>query len=62
MTEIRIIPIAGVGEVVIGDDLALLITTAAGDGTFQDGDVIVVTQKVVSKPRVGSFRPRTETR
>ena len=35
--------------VVAGDDVALLIATAAGDGTFQDGDVIVVTQKVVSK-------------
>ena len=49
MNEIRIIPIAGVGEVIMGDDLALLVTTAAGDGAFQDGDVIVVTQKVVSK-------------
>ncbi|MBW3594195.1 MAG: coenzyme F420-0:L-glutamate ligase [Actinobacteria bacterium] len=49
MNDIRIIPIAGVGEVTAADDLALLITTAAGDGTFHDGDVIVVTQKVVSK-------------
>jgi len=49
VNEIRIIPIAGVGEVTAADDLALLITTAAGDGAFQDGDVIVVTQKVVSK-------------
>ena len=49
MTEIRIIPITGVGEVVTGDDLALLLATAAGDGAFHDGDVIVVTQKVVSK-------------
>lgn len=49
MTEIRIIPISGVAEVLAGDDLALLITAAAGDGTFQDDDVIVVTQKVVSK-------------
>lgn len=49
MNEIRIIPIAGVGEVLPGDDLALLITAAAGDGTFQEGDVVVVTQKVVSK-------------
>ena len=49
MNEIRIIPIAGVPEVVTGDDVALLVTTAAGDGTFQDGDIIVITQKVVSK-------------
>ncbi len=49
MNEIRIIPIEGVPEVVAGDDVALLVTTAAGDGTFQEGDVIVVTHKVVSK-------------
>ena len=49
MNEVRISPISGVGEVVMGDDLALLIVTAAGDGALQDGDVIVVTQKVVSK-------------
>ena len=49
MTEIRIIPIAGVGEVVMGDDVALLVTTAAGDGAIENGDVLVVTQKVVSK-------------
>ena len=49
MTEIRIVPITGVGEVLPGDDLALLVTAAAGDGAFEEGDVIVVTQKVVSK-------------
>lgn len=49
MTEIRIIPITGVGEVTAGDDLALLIVTAAGEGALQDNDVLVVTQKVVSK-------------
>lgn len=49
MTEIRIIPITGVPEVVTGDDVALLVTTAAGDGTFENGDIIVITQKVVSK-------------
>ena len=59
MTEIRIIPIADVPEVVTGDDLALLVTTAAGDGAFQDGDVIVVTQKVVSKAE-GRVVPATD--
>ena len=49
MNDVRIMPIAGVGEVVTGDDLALLVVTAAGDGALQEGDVIVVTQKVVSK-------------
>ncbi|MEA2447056.1 MAG: coenzyme F420-0:L-glutamate ligase / coenzyme F420:gamma-L-glutamate ligase [Actinomycetota bacterium] len=49
MSEIRIIPIEGVPDVLAGDDVALLIVDAAGDGTLLDGDVLVVTQKVVSK-------------
>ena len=49
MNEVRIIPIAGVPEVVTGDDVALLIVDAAGEGTLQDQDVLVVTQKVISK-------------
>jgi coenzyme F420-0:L-glutamate ligase/coenzyme F420-1:gamma-L-glutamate ligase len=59
VSEIRIIPITGVGEVITGDDLALLIATGAGDGAFQDGDVIVVTQKVVSKAE-GRIVPATD--
>lgn len=49
MSEIRIIPVPGVPEVVTGDDVALLIVDAAGDGPLQDRDVLVVTQKVISK-------------
>jgi len=49
MNEIRIVPISGVGEVTAADDLGLLLVTAAGEGTLQDHDVLVVTQKVVSK-------------
>ncbi len=49
MTEIRVIPVTGVVEVVTGDDVALLIVDAAGEETFQDRDVLVVTQKVISK-------------
>jgi coenzyme F420-0:L-glutamate ligase/coenzyme F420-1:gamma-L-glutamate ligase len=49
MSEIRIIPIAGISEVLAGDDLALLIVDAAGEGAFRELDVVVVTQKVVSK-------------
>ena len=49
MNEIRIIPVEGVPEVVMGDDLALLIVDAFGPDRFRDGDVVVVTQKVVSK-------------
>ncbi len=59
MTTIQIIPIRGVPEVMTGDDVALLVTTAAGDGTFQDGDVVVVTQKVVSKAE-GRVVPATD--
>ena len=43
--EIR--PVVGIGEVRPGDDLAALLAAAIGD--LADGDVVVVTQKVVSK-------------
>jgi coenzyme F420-0:L-glutamate ligase/coenzyme F420-1:gamma-L-glutamate ligase len=50
-TEIRIVPITGIGEVAPGADLGLLIYEAlqAGQVTLQQGDVLVVTQKIVSK-------------
>jgi coenzyme F420-0:L-glutamate ligase / coenzyme F420-1:gamma-L-glutamate ligase len=49
--EIRIIPIRGVGEARPGDDVAALLVAAVegGGGRFADGDVLVVTQKIVSK-------------
>ena len=43
---IRILPVRGLPEVTLGDDLAELI---AGVAELADGDVVVVTQKVVSK-------------
>jgi coenzyme F420-0:L-glutamate ligase/coenzyme F420-1:gamma-L-glutamate ligase len=49
--EIRIIPLRGIGEVRPGDDLASLVLAAlerTGE-PLADGDVLVVTQKVVSK-------------
>jgi coenzyme F420-0:L-glutamate ligase/coenzyme F420-1:gamma-L-glutamate ligase len=46
-TGLEIRPVVGVGEVRPGDDLAGMLAGAA-DG-LQDGDVLVVTQKVVSK-------------
>ena len=47
--SIAIIPVEGVGEVRPGDVLAeLLLATPAG-AALQDGDVVVVTQKIVSK-------------
>jgi coenzyme F420-0:L-glutamate ligase/coenzyme F420-1:gamma-L-glutamate ligase len=41
-----VLPVTGIGEVRPGDDLALLIT---GITSLQEGDVVVVTSKVVSK-------------
>lgn len=51
MSEVRIIGLAGIPEVHPGDDLPALITAAAAASStaIQDGDVLVVTQKVVSK-------------
>ena len=49
--EVRIIPIVGIPEVRPGDDLAALILGAAQRQglALEDGDVLVVTQKIVSK-------------
>jgi coenzyme F420-0:L-glutamate ligase / coenzyme F420-1:gamma-L-glutamate ligase len=44
---LEILPVEGIGEVRPGDDLARLLAHAAED--LRDGDVVVVTQKVVSK-------------
>jgi coenzyme F420-0:L-glutamate ligase/coenzyme F420-1:gamma-L-glutamate ligase len=48
---IELVPLDGIGEVRPGDDLAQLIAAAASRGGIglEDGDVLVVTQKVVSK-------------
>ena len=47
MTELRVIPIQGMGEVRPGDDIADLI--AECDAEILDDDCLVVTQKIVSK-------------
>ena len=45
-----LLPVEGIGEVTEGDDLAALLVTALGEETpLRDGDVVVVTSKVVSK-------------
>ncbi|HWA66814.1 MAG TPA: coenzyme F420-0:L-glutamate ligase [Mycobacteriales bacterium] len=46
-TSLEIRAVEGIPEVVEGDDLAALITEAGAD--LRDGDVVVVTSKVVSK-------------
>lgn len=50
MGEVRVLPITGIPEVRAGHDIAGLIIEAALAGPgIRDGDVLVVTQKVVSK-------------
>ena len=47
MTEgVRVLPVLGLPEIAEGDDLAALI---AGAAALEDGDVLVVAQKAVSK-------------
>jgi coenzyme F420-0:L-glutamate ligase / coenzyme F420-1:gamma-L-glutamate ligase len=46
---VEVIPVHGIPEVESGADLAALITEAAGPEAIRDGDVVVITQKVVSK-------------
>ena len=46
MTELRVIPVQGLPELREGDDVGGLLAEAA---VFEDGDVVVVAQKIVSK-------------
>ncbi len=48
---ISVLPVLGIGEVAAGADLAAILNDAlAGQGTpLQDGDILIVTQKIVSK-------------
>ncbi|MGW5671759.1 coenzyme F420-0:L-glutamate ligase [Micromonospora sp. NPDC003776] len=45
--RLEILPVLGIGDVTEGDDLAAVIATAAP--WLRDGDVLVVTSKIVSK-------------
>jgi coenzyme F420-0:L-glutamate ligase / coenzyme F420-1:gamma-L-glutamate ligase len=49
--ELRIIPVTGIGEITPGIDLGLVIYEAlqAQELALQQGDILVVTQKIVSK-------------
>ncbi len=47
ITAYEVVGVEGIPQVRIGDDLAELITTAAPD--LRDGDILVVTSKIVSK-------------
>lgn len=58
---IQIIPVRGIGEVRPGDDLATIILEALEKGNFriEPGDVLVVTQKIVSKAEGRLVDPQT---
>jgi coenzyme F420-0:L-glutamate ligase / coenzyme F420-1:gamma-L-glutamate ligase len=47
--RVELVPVAGIGEVRPGDDLADLVATALGPEGLVDGDVVLLTSKVVSK-------------
>jgi coenzyme F420-0:L-glutamate ligase/coenzyme F420-1:gamma-L-glutamate ligase len=50
MTELTVLPVPGLPEIGAGADLAALITDAALAGPgLSDGDIVVVTSKIVSK-------------
>jgi len=51
MKELRVFPVSGVPSIEAGDPLAQILVRAIGDGPvpLEDGDVIAVCQKVVSK-------------
>jgi len=60
-TGVTIMPVRGIGEVAAGDDVAALIGRAlAADGqALCDGDIVVVTQKIVSKAEGRLVDPAT---
>ena len=49
MPDLSISSLSGLPEIRAGDDLGALIYAAAGDGRMQDGQVVVIAHKVVSK-------------
>lgn len=57
--ELRVIPLVGIPEIEPGADLAEHIAAAAAEHELRDRDVVVVTQKVVSKAE-GRIVPGTD--
>jgi coenzyme F420-0:L-glutamate ligase / coenzyme F420-1:gamma-L-glutamate ligase len=47
--NLEVLPVRGVPEIHEGDDLAAALVEALGPGAVRDGDILAVTQKVVSK-------------
>ena len=56
---ITIRPVTGLPEIRAGDDLASMLAVALVPLTPKNGDVLVVTQKIVSKAE-GAFRPAAD--
>ena len=65
-SELRVIPVTGLGEISAGDDIGELVAgaTAAQGTPVSSGDVVVVAHKVVSKAegRLVAVRTRSEVR
>jgi coenzyme F420-0:L-glutamate ligase/coenzyme F420-1:gamma-L-glutamate ligase len=61
VTGISITPLRGIPEVRPGDDLGALIADAAGHERLEEGDVLVVAHKVVSKAE-GRLLPGSDRR
>ena len=47
--QLTVVPVSGLPEIVAGADLATLIADAALTGGLLEGDIIVITSKIVSK-------------
>ncbi len=47
--SVEIIGVRGIGDIVPGDDLSAIIAGAVAETPLQDGDIVVVTHKIVSK-------------
>jgi coenzyme F420-0:L-glutamate ligase/coenzyme F420-1:gamma-L-glutamate ligase len=67
--ELRLFPIPGIPEICRGDDLAKCVTGFARQAAiqFEDGDILVIAQKIVSKAegavvRLASVKPRPQAR
>jgi coenzyme F420-0:L-glutamate ligase/coenzyme F420-1:gamma-L-glutamate ligase len=60
VSEVRIIPVPGIGEVVAGADVGALILDAATGAAVgvEPGDIVVIAQKIVSKAE-GRLVPAT---
>lgn len=59
MTDLALVAVRGIGEIRPGDDLASILADALETHEPADGDIVVVTSKVVSKAE-GRVRPAEE--